>query len=516
MNNLITNKKTKILGYGIFIFLIIFLLGFYSNDILIYTGYAACEDDGDTSDTGDTGSTGGAYETTPDEDKYLCQRCDSSNNCMQYWSTSKCTTSCSGCQTYTCKICSNGSCSSKTFNTSCSDTCAVNSDCVGSSCYKCTDGQCRIYTVATGTCIDSCTSDSQCVGSSPTTRDDRESGWNCNTVQKTCVYLSNTNKTVYDTKAQCDAICVFCNKCWQQYFNLWGDYKCMKDYVICRGGTDGCQTDADCQPGATTPPTTQPEPTRYRCLSDGTCVVDPNGSHSNEQTCNDNCYSATPRCSVRATAVPNPIPEGQNQVSISATNLKNTSLSKCRVNSYSLPHTFAQTVSSRIYTVSCSGNSGYNSCSNSIRVTLGGATPDTTTPSPTTTTTTIPPCVINKFELPKRAWVDIETIASWSTNNCDTAEINCISEDCIEGVESLSGSVSIGINQNKNFTINAPGTYRYELEACGPDNCDTYEDVLGTGDPYIEIEALHLPWWQEIIPVLPDNLQGFLKGIFRI
>ena len=142
-------------------------------------------------------------------------------------------------------------------------------------------------------------------------------------------------------------------------------------------------------------------------------------------------------------------------------------------------------------------------------------TPSPTTPSPTTTTTTIPPCVINKFELPKRAWVDIDTIASWSTNNCDTAEINCISEDCIEGVESLSGSVSIGINQNKNFTINAPGTYRYELRACNENNCDTYEDVLGTGDPYIEIEALHLPWWQEIIPVLPDNLQGFLRGLIN-
>ena len=125
-------------------------------------------------------------------------------------------------------------------------------------------------------------------------------------------------------------------------------------------------------------------------------------------------------------------------------------------------------------------------------------------------------CIINKFELPKRAWVDIETTASWSTNNCDTAEINCISDDCIEGVENLSGSVSVGINQSKNFTIKAPGTYRYELEACGPNNCRTYEDVLGTGLEYIEIEALHLPWWEEIIPILPDNLQGFLRGIFRM
>jgi hypothetical protein len=138
-----------------------------------------------------------------------------------------------------------------------------------------------------------------------------------------------------------------------------------------------------------------------------------------------------------------------------------------------------------------------------------------------TTTTTVPPCTITKFELPNRAWVDIQTTASWSTNNCTTAQINCISDDCIEGVEDLSGSVNPGFNQSKDFTIKAPGTYRYELVACiGPipadphndEDCDVYEDVLGTGDPFIEIEALHLPWWQEIIP---SNLQGFLRGLLE-
>ena len=130
-------------------------------------------------------------------------------------------------------------------------------------------------------------------------------------------------------------------------------------------------------------------------------------------------------------------------------------------------------------------------------------------------------CTITKFELPNRAWVDIKTTASWSTNeDCTHAQINCISDDCIEGVENLSGSnLGVGFGQEKDFTINAPGTYRYELVACtGPipadphndEDCDVYEDILGTGDPYIEIEALHLPWWQEIIP---SNLQGLLRGL---
>ena len=77
-------------------------------------------------------------------------------------------------------------------------------------------------------------------------------------------------------------------------------------------------------------------------------------------------------CSVTATADPNPIPEGQNQTTISATSLRHTSLSKCKVDTYSLPHTFTQTDSSHTYTVSCTGNAGYNDCSSEITVTTGG------------------------------------------------------------------------------------------------------------------------------------------------
>jgi hypothetical protein len=227
--------------------------------------------------------------------------------------------------------------------------------------------------------------------------------------------------------------------------------------------------------------------------------------------------SSSKFCLVTATASPKNLSEDQSQVTISATNLKHTSLSKCKVSGYSLPYTFTQDASSKTYKVSCTGNSGYKNCSSSIKVTKeGGIENGDNGDNGDNEYYEIVPCIINKFELPKRAWVDIETIASWSTNNCTTAEINCISDDCIEGVENLSGSVEPGFDQNKNFTIYAPGTYRYELEACGPNNCDTYVNEIafgGTGDPYIEIEALHLPWWQEIIPVLPDNLQGFLRGI---
>ncbi|MDD4994795.1 MAG: hypothetical protein PHT66_02390 [Candidatus Pacebacteria bacterium] len=231
--------------------------------------------------------------------------------------------------------------------------------------------------------------------------------------------------------------------------------------------------------------------------------------------------SSSKFCSVTATASPKNLSEDQDQVTISATNLKNTSLDKCKVSGYSLPHTFTQTVSSKTYTVSCTGNSGYKNCSSSIKVTKEGGIENGDNGD--NGYDEIPRCRINKFELPERAWVDIETIAKWSTNDiCTTAEIKCISDNCIEAeeqIETLSGSVNPGFGQSKNFTIKTPGTYRYELVACtGPipadphndEDCDVYEDVLGTGDPFIEIEALHLPWWQEIIP---SNLQGLLRGL---
>ena len=90
-------------------------------------------------------------------------------------------------------------------------------------------------------------------------------------------------------------------------------------------------------------------------------------------------------CSVTATATPNPIPTGQNQTTISATSLSHTSLSKCKVDTYTLSHTFTQTDSSHTYTVSCTGDAGYNNCSSEITVTK-----ETTEPSCTVTATANP------------------------------------------------------------------------------------------------------------------------------
>jgi hypothetical protein len=80
----------------------------------------------------------------------------------------------------------------------------------------------------------------------------------------------------------------------------------------------------------------------------------------------------TPTCSVTATANPNPIVEGQDQTIISAINFSNTTIDKCKVEAYSLPHTYTQITPSYDYIVNCTGNTGYNDCSSNITVTSPG------------------------------------------------------------------------------------------------------------------------------------------------
>jgi len=115
------------------------------------------------------------------------------------------------------------------------------------------------------------------------------------------------------------------------------------------------------------------------CCSATSVAKNPDGSCPTSY-CTDgtNCTVESPEppessnaCSVTATATPNPIPTGQNQTTISATSLRHTSLSKCKVDTYSLPHTFTQTDSSHTYTVSCTGDAGYNNCSDDIAITKG-------------------------------------------------------------------------------------------------------------------------------------------------
>ncbi|MGE4555016.1 MAG: hypothetical protein AB7D02_02760, partial [Candidatus Paceibacterota bacterium] len=179
-----------------------------------------------------------------------------------------------------------------------------------------------------------------------------------------------------------------------------------------------CASNPDC--GATT---------YYSCnQSTQTCSKDSNGVYSSKSACENNCKSTpsptTPsECQVTATANPNPIPEGQNQVTISATNLNHTSLSKCNVSNYSLPHTFTQDASSKAYTVKCTGNSGYDDCSSKITVTKEGDNGDDDGDGDNGNGNGDEDeyrCQIFNFQIPHHAWIGYDSLAEWTTNNVCT------------------------------------------------------------------------------------------------
>jgi len=125
----------------------------------------------------------------------------------------------------------------------------------------------------------------------------------------------------------------------------------------------------------------------------------------------------------------------------------------------------------------------------------GGGTTTTTTMGSTTTTTILPepqPCMINYFELPERAWVGYPITGKWSASDwCDDCDVDC------------TPYIGTGFDEYK-FTLEQSGTYNYTLTCYGEGGIDERTESA-------TVEALNLPWWREIIPVLP----GFLRGIFR-
>ncbi|MDD3491444.1 MAG: hypothetical protein PHG13_00500 [Candidatus Pacebacteria bacterium] len=439
---------------------------------------------------------------------YICHKC-MGGECMTIDSKEPCTTNCSACEKYTCKTCSFGKCESKTFNSPCSNSCEWQSDCSGVQCFKCLGTQCKATSELTpGSCIDECTGPEQCGGSSvPTTEDPfgKESGWYCehSSGQKygTCVY-KKTLKTTFYTEEACLANCTFCNYCNKQYLGLWGDWHCLKNAKTCRSiNDDQCQKDSDCENGTPTPELPPPA-IRYACnTTTWQCTESSSGSYSTLSSCQTNCKKPTPstRYSCNTTTWQcSKDPSGPY-----------TSLSSCQANCKK--PTPSTRYSCNTSTGQCYPDaSGKYSSSSSCQASCKKSPPPL--PSPT--------CSINKFELPNHVWTGVDYEAKWSTNSdCKWGEITCKlgDKDCGDN-ETLSGNVTVGsIDHEKSFHITTPGVYTYQLKACydkdNENTCVTWEDTLGTELDYIEVQAVNLPWWQEIIPVLPDKLQGFLRGL---
>ncbi|MFA5360377.1 MAG: hypothetical protein WC320_00135 [Candidatus Paceibacterota bacterium] len=123
-------------------------------------------------------------------------------------------------------------------------------------------------------------------------------------------------------------------------------------------------------------------------------------------------------------------------------------------------------------------------------------------------------CKIFNFDVPDMMWVGYPRTAEWSTNEvCTTGKITCRLKkdgtDCGDREDLSSDKISLKDDEPnfKPFTIYQPGYYQYEFEACGPNNCDTWGDGSGAGEPteLPIIRAINLPIWWEINPVLPKK-----------
>ena len=112
-----------------------------------------------------------------------------------------------------------------------------------------------------------------------------------------------------------------------------------------------------------------------------------------------------------------------------------------------------------------------------------------------------PPCMIDYFEFPKRAWVGYSITGKWSASTwCEDCDVTCIPyPECVW----KENNIGIGFDEYK-FTIKQSGTYTYTLTCYKQGGRDQRQAT-------VTIEALNLPWWREIIPVL----RGFLGGVWR-
>jgi len=137
--------------------------------------------------------------------------------------------------------------------------------------------------------------------------------------------------------------------------------------------------------------------------------------------------------------------------------------------------------------------------------------PPPVSPPPVSPPPTVPetePCWIFYLDLPARAWVGYSITGRWSASaDCDDCDVDCTSyPECVWKLNNI-GIVNIGANEYK-FTLSQSGTYDYTLTCYGQGGTDKRTETA-------TVEALNLPWWREIIPVLPKDLQGFLRGIWE-
>ncbi|MFA5721970.1 MAG: hypothetical protein WC940_00005, partial [Candidatus Paceibacterota bacterium] len=170
------------------------------------------------------------------------------------------------------------------------------------------------------------------------------------------------------------------------------EWTCLTSTYNCVKSRSGYGTKAECQAHCKAPSLPPPTEDTYSCYQCRGMVC--SLRHSNTP-CRNNCRTNSD-CRVSSS--------------------DSTKPPSATTNTYSCYQCRGTTCVLRYSSTYCRNNCRTNS---DCRVSSSDSTkPPSTKPSSTTsstittTTTTVPPCTITKFELPNRAWVDIETTAS--------------------------------------------------------------------------------------------------------
>ncbi|MDD4999328.1 MAG: hypothetical protein WC288_01385 [Candidatus Paceibacterota bacterium] len=118
------------------------------------------------------------------------------------------------------------------------------------------------------------------------------------------------------------------------------------------------------------------------------------------------------------------------------------------------------------------------------------------------------PCTIDIFSIndedtsPIRVWVTQLNQGHWSASDyCDNCNISCSPyPDCLWQKDNIGTGGPGAIYQ---FKLKEYGSYTYTL-TCFNSFGDRPSETL-------QVNAVNLPWWREIIPVLPGSLWGAVK-----
>ena len=126
-----------------------------------------------------------------------------------------------------------------------------------------------------------------------------------------------------------------------------------------------------------------------------------------------------------------------------------------------------------------------------------------------------PTCTINSFTINKKdnseqnpllVWVNASLKGYFSVN--DVCKTCIVSSNDTWGYTPQSYPITtINSSHTETFKIDTAGIYNYTLECVGADPEDVAIDNLSLQT----VQAINLPWWREIIPVLT----GFLRGVWE-